>query len=316
LTGLIKNSILSLKIQTLKLAQQLADYLVANKKLSIQGIGSFFLDSSYNPDPDSKSKSDVAGTITFESNTATKTDDGLIEYISKHTGKMKTLAASDLESQLEIVHQFLNIGKSYAFDGIGTVSKNKEGNYSFIQGIALPERIAERNMSMETGSSADMPDFKSVFLKAPKQINWRKPMIALFILLGLGLVILGGYYLYKRTSEKEAVIDTENTEPRNENVTIVIDSSTIKPDTTIQPTTQSQTTEVNYKFVVDQFQAMRAFKRFNQLKENGWPIQMETKDSVNYKLYVLMPVATTDTARALDSITALNGRRVFIEHKN
>jgi hypothetical protein len=302
----------SLKIHTLKLAQQLADYLVATKKLSIQGIGSFFLDSSYNPDPDNKSKSDVVGTITFESNTATKTDDGLIEYISKHTGKMKTLAASDLESQLEIVHQFLNIGKAYAFDGIGTVSKNKEGNYTFIQGIALPERIAERNMSMETGSSADMPDFKSVFLKAPKQINWRKPMIALFILLGLGLVILGGYYLYKRTSEKEAVTETE-TEPLDQNETIVIDSSTIKQDSTpvIQPIA-----EVNYKFVVDEFKAMRAFKRFNQLKENGWPIQMETKDSVNYKLYVLMPVATTDTVRALDSITVLNGRRVFIEHKN
>jgi len=303
----------SLKIHTLKLAQQLADYLVATKKLSIQGIGSFFLDSSYNPDPDNKSKSDVVGTITFESNTATKTDDGLIEFISKHTGKMKTLAASDLESQLEIVHQFLNIGKAYAFDGIGTVSKNKEGNYTFIQGIALPERIAERNMSMETGSSADMPDFKSVFLKAPKQINWRKPMIALFILLGLGLVILGGYYLYKRTSEKEAVTETENTELLDQNETIVIDSSTIKQDTTpvIQPIA-----EVNYKFVVDEFKAMRAFKRFNQLKENGWPIQMETKDSVNYKLYVLMPVATTDTVRALDSITVLNGRRVFIEHKN
>ena len=304
---------MSLKIHTLKLAQQLADYLVATKKLSIQGIGSFFLDSSYNPDPDNKSKSDVVGTITFESNTATKTDDGLIEYISKHTGKMKTLAASDLESQLEIVHQFLNIGKAYAFDGIGTVSKNKEGNYTFIQGIALPERIAERNMSMETGSSADMPDFKSVFLKAPKQINWRKPMIALFILLGLGLVILGGYYLYKRTSEKEAVTETENTELLDQNETIVIDSSTIKQDTTpvIQPIA-----EVNYKFVVDEFKAIRAFKRFNQLKENGWPIQMETKDSVNYKLYVLMPVATTDTVRALDSITVLNGRRVFIEHKN
>ena len=309
---------MSLKIQTLKLAQTLADYLVANKQLSIQGIGSFFLDSSYNPDPDTKSRSDVAGTITFESNTAAKTDDGLIEFISKHTGKMKTLAASDLESQLEIVHQFLNIGKAYAFDGIGSVLKTKEGNYTFIQGIALPEKIAERNMSMEKGSTADMPDFKSVFLKAPKQINWRKPLIALFILLGLGLVILGGYYLYKRTSEKEAVAETENTEFENPNATIVIDSSTLIKDTTPvnQPTISTQTTEVNYKFVVDQFQTLRAFKRFNQLKENGWPILMETKDSVSYKLYVLMPVATTDTVRALDSLTALNGRRVFIEHKN
>jgi nucleoid DNA-binding protein len=141
----------SLKIQTLKLAQQLADYLTANKKLSIQGIGNFLLDTSYNPDPDNKSKTDVVGTITFESNTAAKTDDGLIEYISKQTGKMKTLAASDLESQLEIVHQFLNIGKAYALEGIGTISKSQDGNYTFTQGIALPERIAERNIEYGIG---------------------------------------------------------------------------------------------------------------------------------------------------------------------
>jgi hypothetical protein len=308
----------SLKIQTLKLAQQLADYLTANKKLSIQGIGNFLLDTSYNPDPDNKSKTDVVGTITFESNTAAKTDDGLIEFISKQTGKMKTLAASDLESQLEIVHQFLNIGKAYAFDGIGTVSKSQDGSYTFTQGIALPERIAERNMSMESGSSADMPDFKSVFLKAPKQINWRKPLIALFILLGLGLVILGGYYLYKRTSEKETIPETEKTEPLKQEETVpAIDSSSIKKDSTgIVSQPVAQTTTSNYKFIVDEFAKLRALKRFGQLKANGWPIQMETKDSLSFKLYVVMPVSTTDTARALDSITALNGRKVFIEHNN
>jgi hypothetical protein len=173
---------------------------------------------------------------------------------------------------------------------------------------------------MESGSSADMPDFKSVFLKAPKQINWRKPLIALFILLGLGLVILGGYYLYKRTSEKEIVPETENTEPLKQEDTVpVIDSSSIQKDSTgiaSSPMTQTQTTTGIYKFVVDEFPKLRALRRFSQLKANGWPIQIETKDSIIFKLYVEMPVSTTDTVKALDSIKVLNGRRVFIEHIN
>lgn len=299
----------------MKLAQQLAEYLASNKRLTLQGIGSFMLDNSYNPDPDNRSKSIIHGNISFESNTGAKTDEGLIEYISAQTGKMKPLAASDLESQLELVHQFLNIGKPYLFDGIGTIAKTKDGGYSFVQGVTAFEKIPDRGIK---DHNEDMPDFKSVFLKEPKRINWRKPMIALVILMGLGLVIAAGYYLYKRTSEKETVSQTENTETTSKDEPVLVnDTSAAKKDTT--PVTQvtppvQQPVSTDYKFVVDQFKAPRAFTRFNQLKANGWPIQMETKDSVTYKLFVTMPVASTDTLRALDSLTALNGRRVFIEH--
>jgi hypothetical protein len=302
----------------LKLAQQLAEYLASNKKLTLQGIGSFLLDNAYNPDPDNRSKSIIQGNISFESNTGAKTDEGLIEYISAQTGKMKPLATADVESQLELVHQFLNIGKPYLFDGIGTIAKTKDGSYSFVQGVTAAERIPDRGIKEH---NEDMPDFKSVFLKEPKRINWRKPMIALFILLGLGLVILGGYYLYKKTSEKETVTGTEITEPEKQEETVLVtnDTATLKKDST--PITQAtppvqQTVSTDYKFVVDQFKAPRAFTRFNQLKDNGWDIKMETKDSVTYKLFITMPAASTDTTRALDSLTALNGRRVFIEHNN
>jgi len=312
------------KSNTLKLTQLLAEYLYSNKKLDVQGVGTFILDTSAVIEIDNRSpKTDTQGTIIFETNPAVKTETSLIEYISSHTGKMKALAIADLESHLELAQQFINIGKPFLFEGIGTLSKNKEGQYSFTQGNLFTERIQERIHKETMENEEVMPDFKSVFLKDPKKINWRKPLIALIILIGLGLVIGGGYLVYKRTSKDNISTkdETELVEPNNQTTqTPTQDTLPAKPDTTVQNTSVANiikpSVNDNYKIVIDQFKAPRAFNRFAQLKENGWPIQMETKDSVSYKLFVLMPVLTTDTTRALDSLTVLNGRKVYIEYQN
>ena len=309
----------------MKLTQLLADYLYSNKKLVIQGIGTFFLDSSIISEPDHNraSKTEIQGTITFEGDHSVKTEPGLVEYISSHTGKMKALATSDLETQFELAQQFINIGKPFLFEGIGTLSKNKEGQYSFTQGNLFTERIRERAVKETLEQGEVMPDFKSVLLKDPKKINWRKPLIAVFILLGLGLVVGGGYLVYKRTSETNISTNdkTELADPGGQTTqTPAQDTIPASPDTTTQNTLVANTTTIsasgNYKIVIDQFKAPRAFNRFAQLKDNGWPVKMETKDSISYKLYMLMPMATTDTARTIDSLTVLNGRRVYIEYQN
>ena len=309
----------------MKLTQLLADYLYSNKKLVIQGIGTFFLDSSIISEPDHNraSKTEIQGTITFEGDHSVKTEPGLVEYISSHTGKMKALATSDLETQFELAQQFINIGKPFLFEGIGTLSKNKEGQYSFTQGNLFTERVRERAVKETAEQGEVMPDFKSVLLKDPKKINWRKPLIAVFILLGLGLVVGGGYLVYKRTSETNISTndETELADPGGQTTqTPAQDTIPASPDTTTQNTLVANTTTIsasgNYKIVIDQFKAPRAFNRFAQLKDNGWPVKMETKDSISYKLYMLMPMATTDTARTIDSLTVLNGRRVYIEYQN
>ena len=317
------------KSNTLKLTQLLAEYLYSNKKLELRSIGTFTLHSAAIMEADNSrsSKAEIQGTINFENNAAAKTEPDLIEYISSHTGKQKALAAADLESYLELAQQFLNIGKPFLFEGIGTLSKTKESQYTFTQGNLFTERVQDRNMHREAAVNEEaMPDFKSVFLKAPKTINWRKPLIALFILIGLGLVVGGGYLVYKRTSRENNVSENEMQLINSEDTTgqatqnSIQDSIPSTPDSTqINAQVKQQAsapTSNNYKIVVDQFKAQRAFRRYAQLKDNGWPIHMETKDSVRYKLFVLMPVSTTDTTRAIDSLTALNGRKVYIEHQN
>jgi hypothetical protein len=46
-------------------------------------------------------------------------------------------------------------------------------------------------------------------------------------------------------------------------------------------------------------------ERFDILKGWGLSIQMETKDSADYKLFFLLPASVSDTARIVDSLGTL-----------
>ncbi len=297
----------------MKLSQLLAQFLYTNKKLDLQGIGTFTLSNTEIPESESgrTTKSEIQGIITFENNIATKTDSDLVSFISTHTGKMKALATSDLESFLELAQQFMNIGKPFVLEGVGIITKTRDAQYEFTAGNFFAEKIKDKAIKEHTEEVEEVLDFKSVFLKEPQKINWRKPAIALFILIGLGIVVLGGYLLYKKTNsaktEKNEIIFDPN------QTTLVLDTTLTKQDTSTVITTPSATV-TNYKFVLDNFKAPRAFERLKQLKTFGWNVAMVTKDSVDYKIIMLLPVSTTDTTRALDSLTLLNGRRVYIEN--
>jgi hypothetical protein len=71
-------------------------------------------------------------------------------------------------------------------------------------------------------------------------------------------------------------------------------------------------TKKDYKYVLEVAQSKRAFKRYNQLRTNLWDVQLETNDSVKYKLFMRLPIST-DTTRILDSLMAMLGRPVYIE---
>ena len=112
----------------MKLAALLAEYLYQQKKLDLAGIGTFLIDPSSRANSDSQHPS---AEISFQYNTSVKDDDALISFISAQTGKMKTLATSDLASYVELGIQFLNIGKPLQIEGIGTLVKMKSGKFEF-----------------------------------------------------------------------------------------------------------------------------------------------------------------------------------------
>jgi hypothetical protein len=113
----------------------LTQYLYLHKKLNLPGIGSFILDpSAILPDEHNKDPHAVAVGIEFKNAVITEPDDELIEFIRVHTGKMKSLALADLDSFITLGTELVNIGKPFYLEGIGMLTKNKDGKYDFKPG--------------------------------------------------------------------------------------------------------------------------------------------------------------------------------------
>ena len=300
---------------TLKLAYLIAQYLYANKRLDLPGIGSFILDPSIIIDTEnSKHRSPMPEGISFQNNPSIQNAPDLVNFISSKSGKMKVLAESDLESHLQMIHQFLNINKPFSFDGIGTLIKVRQGVCEFTPGHIITNKPKDNpEKEKQTLSKKENLDAKYMAYLATPAVKsyWKKPVVALLILCGIGFTLWGGYTIStKQNQTAEATLSENNLDPavpETNTVQVNKDSAIVqKPNIT-----------ASYKYVLEIAKATRAFNRLKTLKDSKLSnvVQMETADSVQYKLFVLLP-ATTDTTRAIDSLTAFLGKKVYIERQN
>jgi hypothetical protein len=304
----------TLKSKTLKLAPLLAQFLYSHKRLDLQGIGSFFLDPSVviESDQSRQPRQLHPDGISFENNPSIRESPELIGFISAQTGKMKALASADLHSHLELAQQFLNIGKPFLLEGIGNLVKVRTGLYEFKPGQLLTEKLrepADKDLSHPGGSDHTYEPFLE---KEKARTTWTKPVLALLVLVGVGLAVLGGYIVYKRNAPPRNPVSEI---PRKEtpSLTAANTSITNKPDSTLQTATMD-VQDGNYKYILETAGRTRAFKRYNMLKEYRWKVQMETKDSIQFKIFMILPTLALDTTRVVDSLTALNGRKVYVEN--
>jgi len=301
----------------LKLAALLAEYLYQQKKLNLAGIGTFSIDPSARANSDAQHPSEG---ISFQHNASVKDDDSLIDFISAQTGKMKTLASSDLASYVELGLQFLNIGKPLQIEGIGTLVKNKTGELEFTADHVLVGKVKEtgiKELSATSISDDLLTTYETLKPKEEKSPRSKKFFLAFLALATIAAIIWISYKLNQNTSSPQtvqemspAVNDTSN------NVTTVDTTTTTTMTTTVkQPVTK--TSNDSYRFVIEVAGKKRAFYRYYMLKKGDLPVQMSTTDSTTFKLYLVLPATSADTARIADSLTsrypALNKRKAFAE---
>jgi len=175
--------------------------------MDLPGIGSFTLDAgAVIPQESDRMGQQPASGISFKNANIPTPDDALITYIKEHTGKMKSLAAADLDFYLTTGRQLLNIGKPFYIEGVGTLLKNKEGRLDFTPGEYLIPRISEPAGGERTRNTYDEPPREE-----PKANNVRQRQTLLLVLLIAGVVVVGwgGYYLYQRNNYSEQS-STEN----------------------------------------------------------------------------------------------------------
>ena len=303
----------------MKLAPLLVQYLVTYKRLDLPGIGSFLL---YEPDepgfePHRHDKQGGMGNVSFKSNTSMKQSPDLVQFIADQSGKINALAHADLESHLALAQQFLNIGNPYLFEGIGILEKIRSGEYALIPGTGKQEKIrdfppGDKLHSPDPGESTG--EYKKIFYAGKLKMNWQKPFVSILIIAGLGLAVWGGYFVYKKSIAKNNSVSRD----KKEETVQAADSVKFQKDSII--TKDSATVPIQHtpagmqKFILETAGRNRAFERYGKLKGFLWNVQLETKDSVSYKLFMVLPASPADTSRIMDSLTLLNGRRVYIEH--
>lgn len=303
----------------MKLAPLLAQYLYTHKRLDLPGIGIFLLDPSsiIEPENSKQSKHTSLEGVSFENNLSLKETPDLIQFISSQTGKIKALAAADLDSHLGLAQQFLNIGKPFLFEGIGSLEKIKSGEFAFTSGHILP--AAMKDLSVKEITSApptddSLDDYKSVLYLKKVKAKWKKPIAVLFLLAGLALAVWGGYTVYKRTTAKNNKAPVKE---KKEETSILHNSPINQKDSIIEPKQLIVTPAGNYKFVIETAAKDRALNRFSKLKGFGLNVQMETKDSASFKIFFILPAAVADTARMVDSLRGIYtpaGSKAYIEN--
>lgn len=313
---------------TVKITPLLAQYLYNSKQLVLPGIGTFSIaaDAVVHTENQGRNRHLALPPIHFEpGNGATPFSPELISYIAEHSGKMKPLAQADLESHIELMHQFLNIGKPFLLDGIGTLTKPNGGQLQFIaanEPVTAPKPIEISIREDRTKTINEAPATQESFLHDnDKKTGWKKPLVVLLVLAGLAFSIWGGYYLSQLDDQEEPTSFTsEKTTVTPPQDTVTVTHNTIPTtgvDTTAKivatpPVSTTINNNGNYKYILETANKERALKRYKQLKTNLWDVHLETTDSLAFTLYLSLPKSGADTTRVKDSLSMMTGKRVYI----
>ena len=319
----------------MKLDILFSQYLYQHKKLVLPGIGTFTLDpAAAIPDENDKQRSAVTG-ITYDSKSVPKIEEELIEFIRSHTGKIRPLAVSDIESYISLSSQLLNIGNPLYIDGIGTLIKGKDSRLNFTPGSYVSTKFEDLTVIRE--STEPRRQEETFSRRESSGNNARQILIGVAALVTLLIVGGGAYYLYqsnahKKTTETETTDTVANavvTEPNRQSGNAYMPDSNLiaKDSAAMKRKADSLAASKNGSLLPDSNGKLplkyvlevtanknRALRRFTQLRQNGNRIEMDVApDSSSFKLYFVIPSAYSDTSHIKDSLTRFFLNKVRIE---
>lgn len=274
----------------MKIEQVLVQQLLSNKKITLQGIGVFSLDSSVSADSD-KGIVIPDRAISFEYNPKVGEDEELINAIVKHTKKIYPLASADLDSFLMLGRQFLNLGKPFTIEGLGTLDKAQTGELIFLPGVFITPRIEAPKALKENETeekSGLFPDYDSEV----KNSTTRTILIVTILILGIAAA---AYYFFFKKTDQDVVTESQPLQPNIDTVAVKKDSVTTKP----LVTSDGYTFKIVFKETIDEEEAKKTLGKYKQL---GHKVIMYTTDSLMYKVAEPFTLPLSDTTHIKDSL--------------
>ncbi|MEJ7625997.1 MAG: hypothetical protein WKF35_03955 [Ferruginibacter sp.] len=286
----------------MKIEQLIVQHLYNNKKVTLQDIGSFILSSNVSmPAESDKDGIMPDNAISFEYDTKAVQDESLIQFIIQQTRKIKPLATSDLESYTILGREYLNIGKPFPIEGLGTLLKSQNGQYEFIQGNSVNARLQAAPALIKE------KDEEEIIFSTPvrKQNNNKAGMllIALIFLLAVAAALI--YFLNKKDNTTAVAVNA--------------DTSVIKKDTVSQPLITPAPSPLidadssTFKLVIKEYSSKEeADKALIKLTSFGHKLILDQSDSTVYRLTMPFTSPLSDTLKIKDSINRIFGGKTTI----
>ena len=293
----------------MKIEQALVLYLLKHKQISLQGIGTFKIDGAI-PENNDNDKPVIipAEAISFIYDPKIKEDNDLIDFIVLNTKKIKPLASADLDSFLTLGRQFLNIGKPFTIQNLGTLEKLKSGELEFKPGPMVQKvEVPKAKIEDEGGEKYEENLFHDYQKESPS--NNKRGLLTVLIVVLLGLVswAVWEYGFKKDTSEPASsadnivpVKDTTDTIQKQKSDSLAQAQRIADSVRNIQKNpTDSFTFKVVLKTTTNKEIALA---RLAKLKSFGRKVIMYTSDSITYKVAQPFMLPLSDTSKILDSL--------------
>lgn len=291
----------------MKIEQYLIHYLLKNKELSLERIGRFTLTAPV-PEVSESSRALLIpdGAIQFEADSKAQTESSLVEFISEMTGKINSLAKSDIDSFLNLCHQFLNIGNPCHIDQIGTLQKLPSGEIIFRTGSQVVEKMGQTKKI--TNQVRDDEPFG--YFKIRENNGGKKKMKAALMILFLAILVLISWAVW------HFIINENNTDPKivqpADMVVPIPDSTLTTQDTSHdfkRDSVKFAVDSVTFKVIINEFKTLGAAnRRADTLRSYNREVVVYTTDSLKYKVAEISRRPLEDTLYVKDSLKIYYGK--------
>lgn len=291
------------------------------RQVTLQGIGIFKLRQDIHIHAEGEKDFSIPpDAFSFEYNLKATEDESLVDYIVKHTNKIKPLASSDLDSYAILAKQFLNLGKPFYIEGVGTIQKSQRGIYEFTPGIIIAPKIdvisrqlrekKEESFSFESESTSN---------------NSSRNLMIVLTFVGIGFVGLALYYflVLKKNSNNEnveqvATVQNSVIKDTIKTIALITDTTKNKVDSSNRVATAGSNgikkDSSSFKIVIKEYNSEKSVKgAYKRLTNYGHKVVIVKIDSLKYNLVMLFTLPLSDTLRVKDSIREFFGGKPYVQ---
>lgn len=288
----------TLQTRFMKVEQLLISFLLKNKKVNLQNIGTLHLsDHSFDPDKIDDTLILPEDSIHFEFDPNTPLDSDFIEYVMEQTGKIRPLATSDIESYFNLCNQFLNIGKPINLKHLGMLLKNQHGNYVFTQSGKMKLNLSKTNAAEPVSEAVEF----STERPTRKKYKWLYPLL---IILFVSMILIIAFFQFKK-EEQDQNQTTQTTEIKDSSNVLNAGSNLVDTPSLHRIIIEQNKDSVKTRRKLDSISAF----------PNGKDAFITQRDSVYFAVAIQLLFKKSDSTIMLDSVRRSFGGSPFIEYK-